>query len=85
MYRLDGGQAEDLYDLLPDESALQCERRWLKAMEHERIKKNKPHGEPVSVWKLLYKSMGRKFMLGSLFKPVWLVTVVLQVDSPGLF
>ncbi|KAG0612580.1 hypothetical protein M758_6G039100 [Ceratodon purpureus] len=72
-------EAEDLYDLVPDESALQCERRWLKAMEQERTKKNKNHTEPVSVWKLLYKSMGRKFMLGSLFKPVWLVTVVLQV------
>lgn len=45
-------------------------------MAEERSKK---HGEPIGVWKLLFKSMGRKFMLGSLFKAVWLVAVVLQV------
>jgi hypothetical protein len=72
-------QAEDLYDLVQDETALQCERRWNKALAEERAKSTKAHGEPVGVWKLLFKSMGRKFMLGSLFKVSWLVAVVLQV------
>jgi hypothetical protein len=71
-------QAEDLYDLVPDERALRCETKWLKAMEEEKAKTNRTH---VSVWKLLYKSMGNKFMLGSLYKPVWLVAVVLQVRN----
>lgn len=72
-------EAGDLYDLVRDETALQCERRWNKALAEERAKSTKAHGEPVGVWKLLYKSMGRKFMLGSLFKVSWLVAVVLQV------
>jgi len=67
-----------LYDLVPDECALECEKKWLKAMEDEKTKKN--HGEYISVWKLLFKSMGYKFMLSSLFKPVWLVSIVLQVS-----
>lgn len=51
-------------------------------MEDERTKNNKTPGEPISVWKLLYRSMGPKFMLGSIYKPIWLVSVVLQVTSP---
>lgn len=70
------GQAEDLYDVIPEETALHCERRWQEAMDDARTKK-----KPVSVWKLLYKSMGRKFMLGSLYKVFWLVAVVLQVTK----
>lgn len=75
-------QAEDLYDLVPDECALHCEWRWLKAMEDVKAKKKKKKtlDEPISVWKLLFKSMGYKFMLSSLFKPGWLVAVVLQVS-----
>lgn len=77
-------QAEDLYDLIPDETALHCERKWKEAMEEEKLnKKTKNNASPgdsfVSVWKLLYKSMGRKFMLGSIYKVFWLVAVVLQV------
>ncbi|KAG0577462.1 hypothetical protein KC19_5G158000 [Ceratodon purpureus] len=72
-------EGEDLYDLVHEETSRECERRWNKAMAEERANTNKAHGEPVSVWKLLYKSMGRKFMLGSLYKVAWLVAVVLQV------
>lgn len=71
-----------MYDLVPDECALQCEKKWLKAMEDEKMKKKTTHGERTSVRKLLFKSMGYKFLLASLFKPVWLVTVVLQVNRP---
>lgn len=73
-------QAEDLWDLVPDETSVYCERSWLKAVEGEKMKKN-VDGSPVSVWKLMYKSMGYKFMLGGLYKPVWLLAVVLQVSS----
>ncbi|XP_024398184.1 uncharacterized protein [Physcomitrium patens] len=71
-------EAEDLWDLVPDETSVYCERSWLKAVEGEKMKKN-VDGSPVSVWKLMYKSMGYKFMLGGLYKPVWLLAVVLQV------
>lgn len=64
-----------MYDLVPDECALECEKRWLKAMEEEKAKKKKR----ISVWKLLWKSMGYKFMLGGLYKPVWMTSVILQV------
>ena len=63
---------------------MECERKWNKAMVEERAKPNKAHGEHLSVWKLLWKSMGPKFMLGSLFKVVWLVAVILQVRSLDL-
>jgi len=79
---VDDGQAEDLYDLIREETARDCERKWREAMEDERAKmKQKDSEEPVSVWKLIYKCMGRKFMLGSLNKVLWLVAVVLQVRN----
>lgn len=73
--------AEDLYDLIPKESTLQCHKKWIRAVEDEKRKsKNVMDPKRVSVWKLLYRCMGNEYMLTGLCKPIWLTAVVLQVS-----
>lgn len=80
-----GLQAEDLYDLIPKETTIQCQMRWAKAVEDEKQKQNrkgKIHGEShFPVWRLLYRCMGNEFMLSSLCYPFWLTSMILQVSS----
>jgi hypothetical protein len=84
-----GLQAEDLYDLIPKETTIQCQMRWAKAVEDEKQKQNrkgKIHGEShFPVWRLLYRCMGNEFMLSSLCYPFWLTSMILQVSSLEFF
>ena len=74
-------QAEDLYDLIPKESTLQCHKKWIMAVEDdERKSKNVMDPKRASVWKLLYRCIGNEYMLSGLCKPIWLTAVVLQVS-----
>ena len=72
-------QAEDLYDMNPNETTAHCEQLWKKAIEKERRILNNPDATP-SIWKLLWHSFGIEFAKVSICKPIWLAAVVLQVS-----
>lgn len=84
-----GLQPEDLYDLIPKETTIQCQMRWAKAVEDEKQKQNrkgKINGEShLPVWTLLYRCLGNEFMLSSLCYPFWLSSMILQVSSLEFF
>lgn len=80
-----GLQSEDLYDLIPKETTIQCQMRWAKAVEdmkQKKIRKGKINGERhLPVWRLLFRCMGDEFMMSSLCYPFWLASLILQVSS----
>ncbi|KAI5066080.1 hypothetical protein GOP47_0018704 [Adiantum capillus-veneris] len=70
-------EAEDLYDMNPKERTQYCEQLWNDAIETVRRTSNE--NAPLSVWRLLWLCFGFEYALAAIFKPVWLIGVILQV------
>jgi hypothetical protein len=72
-------QAEDLYDMNPKETTAHCEQLWEKAIEKEKRRLTNLDALPC-VWRLLWDSFGIEYAKAAIYKPIWLIVVILQVS-----